>query len=171
MYIIIILANFSCLKASIYLEPNVSSCLVVVYIPTFCLLIICFAGFWTPRYLYSARVSLIFAPLLVLINERNIVQNGCNTYPIAIWFSSCIIFVCSSLLEYIVTLNDEWASRFENLNFEFILKFKYIPFKTNLLKEWFKSNPNNNAVDMISRILFPFTFIIFICVHILCFAF
>jgi len=169
-YFLSFLGTFSCLVATIHLKRNVGNYLIKRFVPSFLIVIMTFIGFWIPTSIPPARVSLIITALLALIAQQIQAElNVSYVYALEVWTIICIIFVFSTLIEYAIAISwpiDEKTTAQDNAIFANNSgKKKLISF----IKV--KAGPRNCVVDMISRILFPSVFAIFIIIYSLVYYF
>ncbi|GBL78786.1 Glycine receptor subunit alpha-3 [Araneus ventricosus] len=165
------IGEFSYVSGQIHLSRRLGYFLINKYIP--CVLIICmsFITFWIPAEAYPARVTLSVTSLLTIVTQQYQSAMPSVSYVVAlnIWMLSCIGFVFCSLLEYafvIAVMNnkgtDLWPFR--------KLKKLLHPSKTPNDHETGKSpahtptessKMSHQTIDRISRMIFPFCFLLF----------
>ncbi|CAL1292873.1 unnamed protein product [Larinioides sclopetarius] len=163
--------KFSYVSGRIQLSRRMGYFLINKYIP--CVLIICmsFITFWIPAEAYPARVTLSVTSLLTIVTQQyqNAMPSVSYVVALNIWMLSCIGFVFCSLLEYAFVVSvmdnkgtDLWPTRK-------LKKLLHLPETTND-DETGKSPVHTplkspkmspQAIDKISRIVFPVSFLLF----------
>ncbi|XP_054162498.1 glycine receptor subunit alpha-2-like [Oppia nitens] len=132
----------SCLYAMIQMNRNVGNYLIKRFVPSFLIVIMSFIGFWIPPHITPARISLIVTSLLALIAQQ--IQAELNVsyiYALEVWTIMCIVYVFATLIEYALAIS--WTQSLDTNNIN-----KKQSFKTNC------------TIDVISRFIFPFCYIL-----------
>ncbi|XP_054166062.1 glycine receptor subunit alpha-2-like [Oppia nitens] len=186
------LGHFGCLTVKMKLVRRVSYYMIRIYGPTFLTTISSFVGFWIPVMAWPARVALLVTPLLTLVTQNVNVNSEINvSYVVALhwWMTVCIFFVFMSLIEFAVAIswvwmiNDKKAQRTtqgftevpktNTYSKDKRLLYHCRRFVSNILYyafgniDYMKDPLSRNKVDYVSRLLFPFAFILFVIIYIL----
>jgi hypothetical protein len=175
--------SFACLRGNFILVRNVGNFLISKYIPSFLIVNLTFIGFWIPTSAYPARVALCITALLSLITQQY--QTSLNVsyiYALSVWMMICISFVFASLVEYSFAISD-WSEKIVISKAQYSISGNTSPVHERIKsngqipgdeseekKSWLNSlksfflrllNPNqrNNSVDMISRVVFPSSYL------------
>ena len=98
--------NFSCLKASFYLDRDVGYYIIQTYLPSVLVVVLSWVAFWIDPAAVPARVTFGVFTTLILSTMSSSVR---STLPrvsyvkaIDVWMSVCMFFVFTALIEYAI---------------------------------------------------------------------
>ena len=96
--------NYSCIQAMFKLQRQVGFFILQTYIPSILIVMLSWVGFWINKDSEPARVALGVTTVLTMTTQ--LTTSRSNTMRVSylksidVWYSSCMIFVFSSLLEF-----------------------------------------------------------------------
>ncbi|GFS58881.1 glycine receptor subunit alpha-2 [Nephila pilipes] len=163
---------FSCIDASFTLTRRSGYFIMNVYIPTVLIVLMAMLTFWIPPEAVPARITLGVTSLLTIITKQYQSTMPSVSYIVAlnIWLSSCIAFVFFSLLEYALVISlvrrqqpDPKVEACNDSNSSTVRKSSKSAWSKTKWKLFDNLSPY--SVDLISRILFPSTFVIFSIIY------
>lgn len=96
--------NYSCLQASFFLQRQVGFFILQTYIPSMLIVMLSWVGFWINKDSEPARIALGVTTVLTMTTQ--LTTSRSNTMRVSylkaidVWYSSCMLFVFSALLEF-----------------------------------------------------------------------
>ena len=96
--------NYSCLQASFYLQRQIGFFILQTYIPSMLIVMLSWVGFWINKDSEPARIALGVTTVLTMTTQ--LTTSRSNTMRVSylkaidVWYSSCMLFVFSALLEF-----------------------------------------------------------------------
>ena len=96
--------NYSCLQASFFLQRQVGFFVLQTYIPSMLIVMLSWVGFWINKNSEPARIALGVTTVLTMTTQ--LTTSRSNTMRVSylkaidVWYSSCMLFVFSALLEF-----------------------------------------------------------------------
>ncbi|KAI1290949.1 Glycine receptor subunit alphaZ1 [Halotydeus destructor] len=181
------LGTINCLRGVVVLKRFVGNFVIMKYVPSTIIVMMCFVGFWIPANAYPARVALSITSLLALITQQMQASALNVSYIMAlnVWSLICITFVFFTLVE--LALSVLWAHRHEYM--EKRIKYRKVsqggtaieeaktlevpkmaaPEEEGKISLWrfliIKLQTNllthsTNKIDSVARVMFPVLFIL-----------
>jgi len=96
--------KYSCLQASFILQRQVGFFILQTYIPSMLIVMLSWVGFWINKDSEPARIALGVTTVLTMTTQ--LTTSRSNTMRVSylkaidVWYSSCMLFVFSALLEF-----------------------------------------------------------------------
>ncbi|KAI1290830.1 Glycine receptor subunit alphaZ1 [Halotydeus destructor] len=142
------LGTLSCVKGVIALKRFVGHFVIMKYIPSTIIVMMCFLGFWIPSTAHPARVALSMTSLLALITQQIQDSSIKVSYITALntWSLICISFVFMSLVE--LALSVLWDSRAKFL--EEVKEYELVPTEGAAEGEQSKAQTSRDKMDEIA---------------------
>ena len=158
--------EYSCLKLDFQFRRISTNYIIQIYIPCMMLVIISWLSFWLDPDAISGRVFLGMTTLLLMglqiYSVNSLIAPVSYIKAIDVWTIVCLIFVFGALLEFVLV---NYVSQCHANQAELYQQQEETSAKKTFCKRLFKFPARSNRIDIISRILFPFMFVLFNLVY------
>ncbi|XP_050417399.1 glycine receptor subunit alpha-1 [Patella vulgata] len=175
--------NFTCIAVDFYLQRNIGFYMIQIYVPSMLIVLLSWVSFWLNVDAVPARISLGILTVLTMTTQKSMAVSSLPKVSyikaIDVWMAACLCFVFVVLLEfalvnvldrrqiertslYSVSANGEETDQLKNENSVMNARDKWMTDPLGRQKA--------TKVDQISRLFFPFAFVLFVILYWMCYV-